>query len=71
MCGLLIPGIFFVKSYNIDVFMALLIEELQELWVLRWDVLPLEGNSQKFTLWTILIWSIHDLSTYGFFLKTK
>jgi hypothetical protein len=67
MCGLLIPGILFVKSYNIDVFMAPLIEELQELWVLRWDVSPLEGNSQKFTLWTILIWSIHDLSTYGFF----
>jgi hypothetical protein len=45
MCGLLIPGIFFVKSYNIDVFMAPLIEKLQELWVLKWDVSPLEGNS--------------------------
>jgi hypothetical protein len=32
MRGLLILGIFFVKSYNIDVFMAPLIKELQELW---------------------------------------
>jgi hypothetical protein len=32
MHGLVILGMFLVKSCNIDVFMAPLIEELQELW---------------------------------------
>jgi len=47
-----------------------LVEELQELWkgVDAWDVTHPEG-SRRFTLHAILIWSIHDLPTYGLLSK--
>lgn len=46
MLGLVIPSSKFVRMHNIDVHMAPLIEELQELWkgVIAWDVAKAEGQ---------------------------
>jgi hypothetical protein len=63
---LLIPGKESVTSDNIDVYMALLIEELQELWggVDVVDVSDEHGN-RSFNLKVILMWCIHDCPVYG------
>jgi hypothetical protein len=48
MLGLVIPSSKFVRMHNIDVYMAPLIEELQELWrgVIAWDVAKAKGQRQ-------------------------
>ncbi len=66
MFVLLIPGKESMNNGNIDVCLAPLVEELQELWrgVDAWDVACPIG-SKIFTLHGILMWAIHDLLTYG------
>ena len=66
MLALLIPGKESVTSKNIDVYLAPLIEELQELWggVGAVDVSGKHGN-RSFKLKAILMWCIHDYPTYG------
>jgi hypothetical protein len=66
MLILLILGKESIKSNNVDVYLAPLVEELQELWkgVDTWDICRASGK-RRFTLRTILIWAIHDLPTYG------
>jgi hypothetical protein len=66
MLALIILGKEFVKMQNIDVYMALLIKELQVLWkgVAAYDVAK-HGGQRHFTLSAILMWTIHDYSTYG------
>jgi hypothetical protein len=66
MLSLIIPGKESVTSDNIDVYLALLIEELLELWegVDATDVSAMEGR-QRFSLKAILIWCIHDFPAYG------
>lgn len=66
MLVLLILGKEFIKNNNIDVYMVLLLEELLEFWkmVHAWDVTkPI--RERMFTLHALLMWSIHDLPTYG------
>jgi hypothetical protein len=55
-----------MKMYNIDVYMAPLIEKLQVLWrgVVAYDVARPNGQ-RHFTLRTILMWTIHDFLAYG------
>ena len=55
-----------MTSENIDVYLAPLIEELQELWVGvdAVDVFGEHGN-RSFKLKAILMWCIHDYPTYG------
>jgi hypothetical protein len=55
-----------IRMHNIDVYMALLIEELQELWkgVVAYDVAKVEGE-KHFILQAMLKWTIHDYLTYG------
>ncbi len=57
-----------MKNNNIDVYMTPLLEELHELWkgLLAWDVRKQEGH-HMFTIWPILMWSIHALLAYGLF----
>ena len=66
MLALLIPGKESVTSENIDVYLAPLIEELQELWrgVKAVDVSGELGN-RNFNLKAILMWCIHDYPAYG------
>lgn len=66
MMALLIPGKESVTSENIDVYLAPLIEELQELWegVPAIDVSE-EPQKQQFTLRALLLWCIHDYPAYG------
>jgi hypothetical protein len=68
MLTLLIPGKKFVKIENIDVYMELLLKELEMLWkgVITIDVTQPQG-SQVFLLLAICVWSIHDYPTYGLF----
>jgi hypothetical protein len=55
-----------IKMHNFDVYMAPLIEELQDLWkgVLAYDVERAIGQRQ-FTLKAILMRTIHDYLAYG------
>jgi hypothetical protein len=64
--ALLIPRKEFFTSRNFDVYLQLLVEELQQLWigVPTYDVWKPLG-SRSFTLRGILIWSIHDFPRYG------
>jgi hypothetical protein len=66
MIVLLIPRKELMNNGNIDVYLAPLVEELQELWrrVDAWDVACPIG-SKRFTLHGILMRAIHDLLTYG------
>lgn len=66
MLVLLIPGKESVTSENIDVYLAPLIEELQQLWhgVNAVDVSDDSGN-QNFVLKAMLMWCIHDYPAYG------
>jgi hypothetical protein len=50
-----------MKMQNINVYMAPLIEVLQELWkgVITYDVSRTEGE-RHFTLRTMFMWTIHD-----------
>ena len=66
MLVLLIPGKESVTSENIDVYLAPLIEELQELWggVDAVDVSDPNGH-RNFILKAILMWCIHDYPAYG------
>ncbi len=63
---LLIPKNKLVKNKNINLYMPLLLDELLELWkgVHSWDVTKPIGD-RKFTMHVFLMWSIHDLPTYG------
>ena len=66
MLVLLIPGKESVTSENIDVYLAPLIEELQQLWhgVDAVDVSD-DSENQNFVLKAILMWCIHDYPAYG------
>ena len=66
MLVLLIPGKENVTSENIDVYLAPLIEELQQLWhgVNAVDV-STDGENKHFVLKAILMWCIHDYPAYG------
>ncbi len=61
MLALIIFGNESMKMQNINVYMAPLIEVLQELWkgVITYDVSRTEGE-RHFTLRTMLMWTIHD-----------
>jgi len=63
--ALIILGKESCTSNNVDVYLELLIEELQLLWkgVEAFDVYL----GAKFTLKTMCIWSIHDFPTYNLF----
>jgi hypothetical protein len=65
MLALIIPGKESVRDKNVDVYMAPLIEELQELWT---GIDCLDGsqqNSQTFKLHGILLWTVNDFPAYG------
>lgn len=66
MLALLIPGKESVKSENVDVYLAPLIEELQQLWE-GIDAVDASAESvnRKFTLKAMLMWCIHDFPAYG------
>jgi hypothetical protein len=66
MLCLLIPGKQSVTSKCFDVYLEPLVEELLELWsgVLAFDITKKEGL-RNFTLWAMLIWTIHDFPGYG------
>lgn len=66
MLALLIPGKESVTSENVDVYLAPLIEELQQLWegIAAVDA-SAESVNRKFTLKAILMWCIHDFPAYG------
>jgi hypothetical protein len=66
MLVLIIPGKESVTSENIDVYLAPLIEELQQLWhgVNAVDVSH-DGENQLFVLRAILMLCIHDYPAYG------
>ena len=66
MLALLIPGKESVTSENVDVYLAPLIEELQQLWE-GIDAVDASAESvnRKFTLKAILMWCIHDYPAYG------
>ena len=66
MLALLIPGKQSVTSQYFDVYLAPLVEELQQLWngVLAYDVLK-EIGFRTFRLRAILLWTIHDFPGYG------
>jgi len=66
LLSLIIPRPNSVKSYNFDVYLAPLLEELHELWkgVPGIDVLQPTGG-WHFMLRAILMWTIHDLPGYG------
>ena len=66
MLALLIPGKESVTSENIDVYLAPLIEELQELWS-GVDAVDVSGEhgQRNFKLKAILMWCIHDYPAYG------
>ncbi len=63
--ALIIPNKKFVTSGNLDVYLQLLIEELQVLWkgVQAFDVII----GEKFNLPTVCIWNVHNFPTYGVF----
>lgn len=66
MC-LLIPGPEAATAGNIDVYMAPLLEELQELWaegIVCVDAARWRGES-RFTLRAMLLWCVHDFPAYG------
>ncbi len=66
LLSLIIHGPNNVKSSNFDVYLALVLEELAELWkgVRGVDVLQPPGRRQ-FTMRAILMWTIHDFLGYG------
>ena len=65
MLALLIPGKESVISENVDVYLAPLIEELQQLWegVDTVDA-STESVNRNFKLKAILMWCIHDILAY-------
>ena len=66
MLALLILGKESVTSENVDVCLAPLIEELQQLWE---DIDAIDASAENvnrnFTLKVILMWCIHDFPAYG------
>jgi hypothetical protein len=66
MLALLIPGKESLTSENVDTYLALVVEELLELWegIKAVDVSS-EGSDCNFSLRTILMWCIHDYPAYG------
>ena len=66
MLVLLIPGKQSVTAQFFDVYLAPLVEELQELWrgVLAYDILK-EVGSRTFNLRAFLMWTMHDFPGYG------
>lgn len=66
MLALFIPGKESVTSKNVDVYLAALIEELQELWE-GIDAVDASAKNvnRNFTLKANLMWCIHDFPTYG------
>jgi hypothetical protein len=63
--ALLIPRKKSITSNNFDVYLQLVVEELQQLWeeVTTYDVLKPMG-SRTFTMKGILLWTIHDFPSY-------
>ena len=66
MLALLIPGKQSVTGQFFDVYLAPLVEELQQLWrgVLAYDISK-EVGFRSFKLRAILLWTIHDFPGYG------
>ena len=66
MLVLLIPGKQSVTSHFFDVYLAPLVEELQQLWkgMLAYDVMK-EVGFRYFNLRAMLLWTIHDFPGYG------
>ena len=67
MFALLIPGKESVTVKNVDLYMAPLIEELQELWK-RIDCLDGSQQNSKektFKLHGMLLWMVNDFPAYG------
>jgi hypothetical protein len=67
MLALIIFGNKSVKAENVDVYMQLLIEELQVLWtsVQTFDVF----SKETFMLQAMCIWSVHDFLAFGLFAR--
>ncbi len=67
MLALIIPGKESVTDKNVDVYMAPLIEELQELWegVDCLDGSQRNSNAQTFKLHGMLLWTVNDFPAYG------
>ncbi len=65
MLSLIITGLGSVKIANFDVYLELVVEELEELWkgVKGLDVLQVQGRC-KFNLKAMLIWTIHNFLGY-------
>ena len=66
MLVLLIPGKQSVTAQFFDVYLAPLVEELQQLWkgVIAYDVMK-EVGMRNFKLRAMLLWTIHDFPGYG------
>ena len=67
MLALIIPGKESVKDRNVDVYLAPLIEELQELWKGVNCVDGSQGSTKEktFTLHGMLLWTVNDFPAYG------
>jgi hypothetical protein len=66
LLSLIIPRLESVKNMNFNVYITLVLEELQELWkgMEGLDVLKPIGSMQ-FIMKAILMWTIHNFSGYG------
>ena len=66
MLALLIPGRQSVTTENFDVYLEPLVEELLQLWegIPAYDI-RVEVGQRNFTLWGMLLWTIHDFPGYG------
>ena len=67
MFALIMPGKKSVTDKNVDVYMAPLIEELQELWegIDCLDGSQRNSNAQTIKLHDMLSWTVNDLPAYG------
>jgi hypothetical protein len=67
MLSLIIPGLRFVTGEHFDVYLVSLLDELKMLWEVGIDVRDVRQLNGKstFKLCAILLWTIHDLPTYG------
>jgi len=71
MLSLIIPRPKFVIGENINTYFELLVEELKELWQNGVHVHDASNVHEEhhFMLRAILLWTIHDLPTYGVVLR--
>jgi hypothetical protein len=71
MLSLIIPSLESIIGENINVYLEPLVEELKKLWKIGvhvWNAATFNGEA-KFNMQAILLWTIHDLQTYGTIVK--